>query len=446
MFDVRLRTLLGTVPGEASYAQYLTLIRNPSAVESTDLDYKAKQYEKKPEWQAELAKDVAALANAAGGTLILGLEEDRDTSIPVGVNPEPLTDQLRKTYREALVLRLDPPVECEIHFIAEDRDASAPHGLVVISVPPSARVPHAVTGLKDLRDGTLRFPYRNDNSTAHMNLAQVKSAIAASTALAAGRHDVLDHAHTEVNDDGRGRPGARVIVTLVPDLPGAFFLSKASFRDFCSEQGQTELPFYRDVFRVFGVGPQRFIAAQAESNGRHVAHFHADGTAAWAVQAPIVGAMNDNDFPTPVESWHSDLVVMTVLAVLQRLARHAVKRAGASGTATARLTLDGLSGASRGLARAFGGGAHIVFSSVDQQHATGRAGLLLDATAAGGSGLVQAAAALLADCYQHFGVVEAEQITHDGRINLAAWGPRQREAITLWAQGADVEMITEPSA
>ncbi|MEU2621993.1 hypothetical protein ABZ642_28330 [Streptomyces sp. NPDC007157] len=67
MFDTRLQTLLGASPREASWHQYPTLLRNPNAVESTDLDYKGTQYERKPEWQAELAKDVAALANAAGG-------------------------------------------------------------------------------------------------------------------------------------------------------------------------------------------------------------------------------------------------------------------------------------------------------------------------------------------------------------------------------------------
>lgn len=61
----RLRTLPGAAPGDATYAQYLTLIRNPSAVESTDLDYKGEQYGKGTEQAGELAKDVAALATLA---------------------------------------------------------------------------------------------------------------------------------------------------------------------------------------------------------------------------------------------------------------------------------------------------------------------------------------------------------------------------------------------
>jgi hypothetical protein len=447
MFDARLRTLLGTAPGEATYAQYLTLIKNPSAAEGTDVDYKGERYERKPEWQGELAKDVAALANASGGTLILGLKEDRTTSIPIDDNPEPLTDQLRKNYREALVWRLDPPVECDIHFITKDTAATAPHGLVVICVPPSARGPHAVVGLKDVRDHTLRFPYRNDNNTAYMNLTQVKRAIAAQTSLAAGRHEVLDAAHEAVAYEGRARPGARLTVALTPDLPGAFPIDSATFRTFCSELAGAEVPFHgRDVFSSFGIGPRRFIAASGESRCRHVVHFHSDGTAAWVTEGPLVGAFGGSNqaLPNLDKGWNSDRVVMNVLAILQYLARHSVIRAAASGTATARLTLDASAEAPAcGLASDRNSTAHVIFSATEQLVATGQSGLLLGA-ADDGPLLVQAAAALLADCYQHFGVVEAEQLTHDGQINLPAWGHRYRDTITAWAQSAGVDVLTSP--
>ncbi|WP_371660917.1 helix-turn-helix domain-containing protein [Streptomyces sp. NBC_00280] len=446
MFDARLRTLLGTAPGAATYAQYLTLVRNSSAAESTDVDYKGKQYERKPEWQAELAKDVAALANASGGTLILGLEEDRATSVPVGANPEPLTDQLRKNYREALVWRLDPPVECDIHFIPQDPSTPSPHGLVVISVPPSARGPHAVTGFKDARDHTLRFPYRNDNNTAYMNLTQVKRAIAASTSPAAGRSETLDASHRAIATDGRARPGSRIALTLVPDLPGAFPIDSATFHAFRHELSQAEMPFYgRDVFLSFGVGPRRFIASTGESRSRHVAHFHADGTAAWATEGPLIGAFGGSDeaLPNLAQSWHSDHVVMSVLAILQYLTHHSVTRTGASGTATARLTLSVGNGRACGLASDRGSTAHIVFSSTEQQLAVGQTGLLLGA-ADDASLLVQAAAGLLADCYQHFGVVEAEQLTHEGKINLPGWGRRSHDMISAWAKAAGVDIQTDP--
>jgi Putative DNA-binding domain len=444
MFDARLRTLLGAVPGDATYAQYLTLLGNPNAVESTDLDYKGKQYEKKPEWQAELAKDVAALANAAGGTLILGLAEDKTTSIPERAQPEPLTDELRKKYREALVLRLDPPVECQIHFIAEDPEAAQPKGLVAISVPPSASVPHAVIGTKEWRDGSLRFPYRNDNHTAFMNLAQVKRAIAASTSLAAGRHEVLKAAHRDIASDGRARPGPKLVLALAPDLPGAFPIDSATFHAFRSELAEADMAFFgRSVLTSFGVGPRRFIASSGESRCRHVGHFHADGTAAWVTEGPQVGAFGGSDeaLPQLSSSWHSDHVVLNVLAILQQLARHSATRAGASGTATASLTLDaGDNRPACGLVRAEGPGAHIVFSATEQHHASGKAAVLLSADDDARL-LVRAAAGLLADCYQHFGVVEAEQLTLDGEINLPAWGIRSRGMITAWAESAGVPVL-----
>lgn len=445
MFDARLRTLLGAAPRAATWAQYLTLIGNSNAAESTDLDYKGRQYERKPEWQAELAKDVAALANASGGTLILGLEEDRATSIPVSANPEPLTDQLRKTYREALVWRMDPPAECDIDFIAEDPADPAPRGLVVISVPPSARGPHAVTGFKDARDHTLRFPYRNDNTTSYMNLTQVKRAIAASASLAAGRHDVLEAAHEAIATDGRGRPGPRLLLTLTPDLPGAFPVDAVTYHAFRRELAAAELPFFgRDVFGSFGVGLRRFIASTGDSRCRHVAHFHADGTAAWATEGPQVAAFGTGDeaLPQLSKSWHSDFVVMNVLAMLHYLTGHSTTRAAAAGTATARLTLDaGPNQPACGIATDRGSGAHIVFSATEQHIAVGTAGLLLGAVD-GGPLLVQGAAGLLADCYQHFGVVEAEQLTHEGQINLPAWSRRYHDKITAWAKTTGVEVLT----
>jgi hypothetical protein len=441
MFDARLRTLLGAAPGEATYAQYLTLLKNPSAVEAADVDYKGEQYGSKPNWQVELAKDVAALANAAGGTLVLGLREDRATSIPQHPNPEDLTDQLRKKYRETLVLRIDPAVDCEIHFVADDTGTAPPRGLVVISVPPSARGPHAVVGSTDLRDGTLSFPYRNDNHTAYMNLTQVKRAITASTSLAAGRHDVLIAADHAASGQQGGVRGEKLVLTLTPDLPGAMPIDAASFKQFIDEGLALELPFYgRNAFGDFSVGPRRFIAAESNYHPRHLAHFHGDGTVAWVTEGPSTHTPATDDYE-PGPAWHTDHIVQAVLALLHRAAVHSTTRAGASGTATVRLVLDVGNRSARGLARLGNWGPHII-SSTPQQYASGQAGLLLDAVSEGATGLVQAAAAVLADCFQHFGVVEAEQLTHDGRINLPMWGPQARADITGWANAAGVEVLT----
>ncbi|MFG2440947.1 hypothetical protein [Streptomyces sp. NPDC048508] len=277
-----------------------------------------------------------------------------------------------------------------------------------------------------------------------MNLSQVKRAIVSAQSLAAGRHNVLDAAHSDVAADGRAVPGPRITVTLKPDLPGAFPIDSASFDAFRAELAAKEVAFFgRNIFQSFGVGPRRFLASQSESRSRHVAHFHADGTAGWATEGPVRHAFIPSaGIAEPTESWDSDGVVLRVLAVLQGLAEHAVSRAEASGTATARLTLDaGPNQVACGLASNSTSSAHLVFSSTERHTATGKAGVLLDAAAEAGPGLVQAAAALLADCFQNFGVVEAEQLTLDGRIKLHSWGPRNRDQVSRWAQSRGVEII-----
>lgn len=277
MFDARLRTLLGSAVKDAPYGRFLTLIKNEQAVEGPDLDYKGDLYDKGTEGAGELAKDVAALANAGGGTLILGLHENKTTSVPQAANPLPLTDRLRKDYRETLALRLDPPVQCDIDFIAKDPDAAKPQGLIVISVPPSAHAPHAVVGTKDLRDGTLRFPLRNDNTTTFMNLSQIKRALALSARLSAGRRDTLDQAEEQVFAQWVQRGGERpaLTVTVVPDLPGAFPIDNASFETFKQQTAENPTIFgNRSSLHRFGVGPRRFIAADSDARPRRLAHFH----------------------------------------------------------------------------------------------------------------------------------------------------------------------------
>jgi len=275
-----------------------------------------------------------------------------------------------------------------------------------------------------------------------MNLNQIKRAISAAASLANSREEALQAAYRDVEVDSRRSPTPRITVVLAPDLPGVFPIDGASYRELSRELTEAQFPFYgRDIFGSFVVGPRRFIASAGSSRSRHVAHFHSDGTAAWATEGSVIQAFNDEMLPEPTDGWHTEHVAMAVLAMLQSLARHAVDRAGAAGTASARLTLDVGNRGSCGLASPRGAGPHFIISTEAQQFATGRASLLLSA-AEGGSSLVQAAAVLLADCYQHFGVVEAEQFTLDGKINLSAWGARNHAMITAWAEVENVEVRT----
>jgi hypothetical protein len=234
--------------------------------------------------------------------------------------------------------------------------------------------------------------------------------------------------------------GEKLVLTVTPDLPGAMAIEGASFRQFTQEGLALELPFYGpNVFGDFGIGPRRFIAAESSHRPHHVAHFHADGTVAWAVEGPTTGARAPGTSELG-PAWHSDHVVQAVLIYLHHAAVHTTTWAGATGTATARLVLDVGNNPARGLARTGDWGPQ-VHSPVLQQYAVGQAGILLDTVAEGKTGLVRSAAVLLADCFQNFGVVEAEQVTLDGGINLPAWGPHARPEVAAWAQSRGLEIL-----
>src|SRR5690348_6346497 len=72
----RLETILGTPLDDLQYHHLEGLVTN-HVPEAFDLDFKRELYGNTDKDKLALAGDVAALANTAGGLLVLGIEEDR---------------------------------------------------------------------------------------------------------------------------------------------------------------------------------------------------------------------------------------------------------------------------------------------------------------------------------------------------------------------------------
>ena len=72
----RLQALLGTPLDDLQYQHLEALVTNHVS-EAFDLDFKTTLYGNADKDRRALATDVAALANTAGGLLVLGIEEDR---------------------------------------------------------------------------------------------------------------------------------------------------------------------------------------------------------------------------------------------------------------------------------------------------------------------------------------------------------------------------------
>lgn len=105
--------------------------------ESTTLEYKSSFAKQKKEWKEELAKDVSAMANSNGGTIIYGIREKNGAnghSIPEKLMSIPKSEMSKDQLSQLLSSNIQPAIEgLEITYIPQD-DTS---GFYIINVPRS---------------------------------------------------------------------------------------------------------------------------------------------------------------------------------------------------------------------------------------------------------------------------------------------------------------------
>lgn len=113
----------------------------------------------------------------------------------------------------------------------EDRSTEGeenPHtGFVMIAVPRSPQAPHAV-----LVNDALRFPKRNGSTTRYLSEPEVAAAYR-------DRHagqEYQSQRAVEIEREALARLDISdlpwIVVSLIPDLPGEFTISQASYRTF----------------------------------------------------------------------------------------------------------------------------------------------------------------------------------------------------------------------
>ena len=90
----------------------------------------------------ELAKDVAALA-IDGGTLVIGVEEDRNTGRATTLAPVDLAGQVERI-QSVCFARIDPPLAITVTDVVNPNDPRT--GLIIVDVPSSPFAPHQVDG------------------------------------------------------------------------------------------------------------------------------------------------------------------------------------------------------------------------------------------------------------------------------------------------------------
>lgn len=112
----------------------IQLLIDRQVEESTTLEYKRCFAKEKDRLREDIAKDISAMANANGGTIIYGLKEkplSGGNSIPEGLNP--ISGISKDQITQIISSTISPKIEdIEITFIPVESDGS---GLFVVKIP-----------------------------------------------------------------------------------------------------------------------------------------------------------------------------------------------------------------------------------------------------------------------------------------------------------------------
>jgi hypothetical protein len=214
----RLRQLLGDDLDAIDAAQLGSLL---GLVEDIDLEFKSEPWARSDGGTKEAAYDIAALANAAGGLVVVGVTEDgsgRATGL-LGLDP---SIDLSLWLHQTTAARIAPPPAVAHKSVEVDS------GVVLLAtIQPSSSAPHAVS----VGDGALRYPVRVGSHRRYLSEAEVsdryRRRMAATQELSHQMDELLAAVDLVVGTASEDRYAkAWLAVGLVPDVPGALELRR----------------------------------------------------------------------------------------------------------------------------------------------------------------------------------------------------------------------------
>jgi hypothetical protein len=168
--------MISTKPLEQVSAADLNELVTQKQAEGRRLDFKRDLELSKDEHKRELARDVSAFANGAGGDLVYGIEEEKGvaTSI-VGVDC-PNFDHTKLRFEAILADNLEP----RVHGVAFHKvEGGFPRGpVIIVRIPKSWNAPHMVTSTSSV------FWTRNNSGRQALDVHEIRSAFLAGAEIA----------------------------------------------------------------------------------------------------------------------------------------------------------------------------------------------------------------------------------------------------------------------
>jgi hypothetical protein len=458
----RLESLFGA-PFDQLTASHVRGLVDAGAQEAFDLDFKLTAYGRGDSDRRALAGDVAAMANTAGGIIVIGIDEDEQARATAAPGVEVTETEIRRVLQAVGALVSPLPVFDVVTVLDEPLAPAEPaadsaeatgerapmQGFILIAIPRSSNAPHAV-----LVNEALRYPKRNGATTRYLSEPEVAAAYRERLGGATRQIERVAQVEGEALARLDREEEPWLLVTLVPDLPGDMTITTAILEDFQRAVigTQTAIVSVGVSFRRANVGRRRLLADGTMDNSP-LAKFaslelHTDGAGAFGMQLYDVAATSRRNVEEAGQVHQivdDESIVVGALSGILRLAQHARDRAGAGGNVILRAMLVGATTAQSveiGHARRGFGDSRSRFA-IAGDLVTAEAVVPLDDVSAPGRALISTAAILVDEVGQAFGIPEMGQLSRDGKVRRRYWGHEWQRQLVAWAEQHGIEVTDD---
>ena len=186
--------------------------------ESETVDFKQELTKANDGGKNELAKDVAAMANADGGDIVFGIKEEKGSGEKPGGTAEsivPIADEPFEVAQRRFVQTLDSWLEPKLRGIQYKHVAVLGGYVMVVRVPASFDGPHCTRNSNDQR----RFAIRNGTVTTDMSYDQIRNAFDRTASLAEKARELTNQRMAMVAARQTPRPMDPVPICVAEFVP-----------------------------------------------------------------------------------------------------------------------------------------------------------------------------------------------------------------------------------
>jgi Putative DNA-binding domain len=388
--------------------------------EDADLEFKSELYGNSDSDRRALAGDVAALANAGGGLIILGVREE--DAVAVELTPVPLSDAEELRIRQIVASNVAPHVAFDLHRLESGDERTK--GWYLLAVPKSSWAPHAVrvgdalryprrdgAGIRLLAESEVADAYRNRFTAAQVQVQRLTDIDREGSTALSTLGDECWLTVAVVRDNAGEmkltRVGVREMESFVRGLEGVPQFTDAALRYYSS----VAMAGHRRV--VLTLNPD---SAGAPRGG--LLHLHTDGSSFVAVDLGWRPRINDQ--PADWVNVDDERLTQELFWSLRAAAGHAVGNCHTGGDAAVEARLFCYRGAKLSHGRGHFSGGYWTEQQVNGT-APSRHTIALDAVSESALELVIATRTVVTDLLQSFGLAECPQITANGTIRHRYW-------------------------